>query len=73
MGLWAQPLDREVGGAYPAGAGAKKTTTFYGLRMQQDTDQRGPLRATLSGPVPKEGAEAQVTREPGARMSLQRF
>merc|ERR1719331_486393 len=28
-----------VGGAYPAGAGAKKTTTFYGLRMQQDTDQ----------------------------------
>jgi 5-methyltetrahydrofolate--homocysteine methyltransferase len=28
-----------VGGAYPAGAGAKKTTTFYGLRMQQDMDQ----------------------------------
>merc|ERR1719261_923725 len=28
-----------VGGAYPAGAAAKKTTTFYGLRMQQDTDQ----------------------------------
>merc|ERR1719159_609293 len=27
-----------VGGAYPASA-AKKTTTFYGLRMQQDTDQ----------------------------------
>jgi 5-methyltetrahydrofolate--homocysteine methyltransferase len=28
-----------VGGAYPAGAAAKKTTTFYGLRTQQDTDQ----------------------------------